>query len=117
MEAAPEAEVLLLTANVAEEEQVKKYVDDTMAHFGRIGAFFNNAGIEGKQNLTEDFGIDEFQKVVSINLNGVFYGMKYVLAVMKKQGSGSVVNTASVGGIRGVGNQSAMRPASTALSA
>src|SRR5690625_6452507 len=49
---------------------------------------------------------DEFDKVVSINLTGVFYGMKYVLEVMKKQGYGSIVNTASVGGIRGVGNQS-----------
>src|SRR5699024_232383 len=45
-------------------------------------------------------------KVININLNGVFYGMKYALAVTKKQGYGSIVNTASVGGIRGVGNQS-----------
>ena len=45
-------------------------------------------------------------KKFSVNLNGVFYGMKYVLKVMKEQGSGSIVNTASVGGIRGVGNQS-----------
>jgi NAD(P)-dependent dehydrogenase (short-subunit alcohol dehydrogenase family) len=44
--------------------------------------------------------------VVSINLNGVFYGLKHVLKVMKEQGSGAIVNTASVGGIRGVGNQS-----------
>ena len=50
--------------------------------------------------------MDEFQKVVSINLNGVFYGMKFVLKVMKEQGFGTIVNTASVGGIRGVGNQS-----------
>jgi NAD(P)-dependent dehydrogenase (short-subunit alcohol dehydrogenase family) len=42
---------------------------------GRIDGFFNNAGIEGKQNLTEDFGSDEFQKVISVNLNGVFYGL------------------------------------------
>lgn len=74
--------------------------------FGKIDGFFNNAGIEGKQNLTEDFGIEEFQRVVDINLNGVFYGMKHVLKVMKEQGHGSIVNTASVGGIRGVGNQS-----------
>lgn len=106
LEVAPEAEVLLLTANVADEVAVKNYVDETVKTYGRIDGFFNNAGIEGKQNLTEDFGIDEFQKVISINLNGVFYGMKYVLAVMKEQGSGSIVNTASVGGIRGVGNQS-----------
>ena len=106
LEVAPEAEVLLITANVADEEAVKNYVNETVEKFGKIDGFFNNAGIEGKQNLTEDYGIDEFQKVVSINLNGVFYGMKYVLEVMKKQGSGSIVNTASVGGIRGVGNQS-----------
>ncbi|WP_088036461.1 glucose 1-dehydrogenase [Evansella clarkii] len=106
LEAVPEAQVELVEANVAKEEDVKNYVQYTKEKFGRIDGFFNNAGIEGKQNLTEDFGSDEFKKVVDINLNGVFYGMKYVLEVMKEQGSGSIVNTASVGGIRGVGNQS-----------
>jgi NAD(P)-dependent dehydrogenase (short-subunit alcohol dehydrogenase family) len=106
LEVAPNAEVLLVTANVANEEEVKKYVNQTVEKYGRIDGFFNNAGIEGKQNLTEDFGSDEFQRVIGVNLNGVFYGLKYVLKVMKEQGSGSVVNTASVGGIRGVGNQS-----------
>lgn len=106
LEVVPNAEVLLITANVANPDEVQKYVNETVEKFGKIDGFFNNAGIEGKQNLTEDFGIDEFEKVVSINLNGVFYGLKYVLEVMKKQGYGSVVNTASVGGTRGVGNQS-----------
>ncbi|TVT28990.1 glucose 1-dehydrogenase [Salinicoccus cyprini] len=101
-----DAEVLMITADVSDEAAVKTYVDQTVSDFGRIDGFFNNAGIEGKQNLTENYGSDEFGKVVGINLNGVFYGMKYVLEVMKKQGSGSIVNTASVGGIRGVGNQS-----------
>jgi NAD(P)-dependent dehydrogenase (short-subunit alcohol dehydrogenase family) len=105
-EAVPDAEVLLVTADVSDEAAVKRYVDRTVDAYGRIDGFFNNAGIEGRQNLTEDYGSDEFLKVVSINLNGVFYGMKYVLAVLKEQGSGAIVNTASVGGIRGVGNQS-----------
>ncbi|WP_175638171.1 SDR family oxidoreductase [Metabacillus schmidteae] len=105
-EVAPNAEVLLITADVSDEKAVESYVNETKEKFGKIDSFFNNAGIEGKQNLTEDYGIDEFQKVVAINLNGVFYGMKYVLKVMKEQGFGSIVNTASVGGIRGVGNQS-----------
>ncbi|MGI2329125.1 SDR family oxidoreductase [Planococcus sp. YIM B11945] len=104
--AAPEAVVELVTANVTSEEEVKNYVQFTLDTFGKIDGFFNNAGIEGKQNLTEDFGSEEFEKVVSVNLNGVFYGMKHVLKVMKEQGYGSIVNTASVGGIRGVGNQS-----------
>ena len=56
--------------------------------------------------MTENYGSDEFEKVISVNLNGVFYGMKHVLKVMKEQGHGSIVNTASVGGIRGIGNQS-----------
>lgn len=106
LEVAPTAEVILITANVADEQAVQHYVNKTVESFGKVDSFFNNAGIEGKQNLTEDFGIDEFIKVLGVNLNGVFYGLKYVLKVMKEQGYGSIVNTASVGGIRGVGNQS-----------
>lgn len=106
LEAVPNAELLLITADVSKEADVNDYVNKTVQKFGKIDGFFNNAGIEGKQNLTEDYGSDEFDKVVSINLTGVFYGMKYVLEIMKKQGFGSIVNTASVGGIRGVGNQS-----------
>ena len=106
LEVAPNTEVLLITANVAKEEEVQNYVNQTVEKFGKIDGFFNNAGIEGKQNLTEDFGVDEFEKVINVNLNGVFYGLKYVLKVMSEQGYGSIVNTASVGGIRGVGNQS-----------
>ncbi|WP_341201197.1 SDR family oxidoreductase [Planomicrobium okeanokoites] len=104
--AASDAQIETVEANVTNEEDVKNYVDFTIRKFGKIDGFFNNAGIEGKQNLTEEYGSDEFEKVINVNLNGVFYGMKYVLKVMKEQGYGSIVNTASVGGIRGVGNQS-----------
>lgn len=106
LQSTPQAELLLVEANVTDEKEVKKYVDTTVEKFGTIDGFFNNAGIEGKQNLTEDFGVDEFDKVVAVNLNGVFYGLKHVLKVMKEKQKGSIVNTASVGGIRGVGNQS-----------
>ena len=101
-----EVQTELVTADVTKEEDVKKYVDTAVSTFGKIDGFFNNAGIEGKQNLTEDFGLDEFSKVIAVNLNGVFLGMQYVLKQMHEQGHGSIVNTASVGGIRGVGNQS-----------
>jgi len=106
LDAVPGAEVLTAVADVSSAADVDAYVTATLERFGRIDAFFNNAGIEGRQNLTEDFGADEFDKVVSINLRGVFLGLEKVLAVMREQGSGRVVNTASVGGIRGVGNQS-----------
>ncbi|WP_285042308.1 glucose 1-dehydrogenase [Plantibacter sp. LMC-P-059a] len=105
-ESTPDAEVITTIADVSTEEDVDRYVTETTARFGRIDGFFNNAGIEGKQNLTEDFTAAEFDKVVSINLRGVFLGLEKVLKVMREQGSGMVVNTASVGGIRGIGNQS-----------
>jgi len=105
-DAYPQAEAIFIAADVSDEQAVRDFVRKTVDQYGRIDGFYNNAGIEGKQNPTEDYGIEEFRKVIDVNLNGVFYGMKYVLQVMTKQGSGSIVNTASVGGIRGVGNQS-----------
>ena len=104
--ASPETKTITVTADVSDEAQVAAYVAATVEAFGRIDGFFNNAGIEGKQNPTEQYGSDEFARVLSINLNGVFFGLKHVLAVMKTQNSGHIVNTASVGGIRGIGNQS-----------
>ncbi|GAB2815317.1 SDR family oxidoreductase [Actinocorallia aurea] len=106
MAAAEGTDIVQIVADVAKEGDVARYVGETVKTFGRIDAFFNNAGIEGKQNPTEDYGEAEFDRVVAINLRGVFLGLKHVLKQMRAQGHGSVVNTASVGGLRGVGNQS-----------
>lgn len=103
---APQTEMLLISADVSDDTAVQGFVNETVSRFAAIDGFFNNAGVEGKQNPTAEYGIEEFQRVVNINLNGVFYGLKHVLEVMKRQGSGAIVNMASVGGIRGVGNQS-----------
>lgn len=99
-------EILKVTADVTDESQVEAYVQATLDTWGKIDGFFNNSGIEGKQNMTEDYGSDEFAKVLAVNLNGVFYGMKHVLKVMSQQGYGFICNSASVGGITGVGHQS-----------
>ncbi|MDQ0207594.1 glucose 1-dehydrogenase [Alkalicoccobacillus murimartini] len=107
LEVTPQADVLLVTADVSDEEAVKNYVDGTVKTFGRIDAFYNNAGIEGKQAPLAEYDSKVFNKVTDININGVFYGMKYVLPIMKEQGSGSVLNVASVGGIRAIINQAA----------
>lgn len=96
VESAGAGGVELVTANVTKSEDVQKYVDTAVSTFGSIDGFFDNAGIEGKQNLTEEFGDDEFAKVLAVNLTGVFAGMAAVLKQMRKQGSGSIVNTASV---------------------
>lgn len=105
-EVAPQARLLIEVADVSQEGDVQRYVESTVETFGRIDGFFNNAGIEGRQNLTENFTAAEFDRVIAINLRGVFLGLEKVLAVMRRQGYGYIVNTASVGGIRGVGNQS-----------
>ena len=101
----PETKVITIVADVSKEEAVKKYVDETVKSFGRIDGFYNNAGIEGKQALMIDYDIEVFKKVIEINLMGVFYGMRYIIPVMKQQQYGRIVNVASVGGIRGVLNQ------------
>jgi NAD(P)-dependent dehydrogenase (short-subunit alcohol dehydrogenase family) len=103
----PDAKILSVAADVSSEEAVKKYVEDTVKTFGRIDGFYNNAGIEGRQASMTEYDLNVFKKVIDINLMGVYYGMRYVIPVMQKQQYGRIVNAASVGGIRGVLNQSA----------
>ena len=88
-------------ADVTQAPSVKNYVEKTLAAYGRIDAFFNNAGIEGKVVPTQDYDEETFDRVIAVNLKGVFLGMRYVLPVMLKQGSGAIVNTASVAGLFG----------------
>ncbi|REC54110.1 oxidoreductase [Chryseobacterium piscium] len=103
----PESKFLTVTADVSVEENVKNYVDATVREFGKIDGLYNNAGIEGKQAPLIEYDIEVFKKVIDINLLGVYYGMKYVIPELQKNGGGRIVNVASVGGIRGVMNQTA----------
>lgn len=103
----PESTFLTVTANVSIEENVKNYVDQTVKEFGKVDGLYNNAGIEGKQASLVEYDIDVFKKVIDINLLGVYYGMKYIIPELQKNGGGRIVNVASVGGIRGVLNQTA----------
>lgn len=104
-QAFPDVTILTMVADVSKEEAVRKYVDETVKHLGRIDGFYNNAGIEGKQASITEYDINIFKKVIDINLMGVYYGLRYVIPVMQKQQYGRIVNVASVGGIRGVLNQ------------
>ncbi|MRG88106.1 SDR family NAD(P)-dependent oxidoreductase [Salinibacillus xinjiangensis] len=98
---------LLLTANVSNEEEVKGFVQKTKDHYGRIDIFLNNAGINGEFHNITDQTEENFQNVFGVNVMGVFFGLKYVLQVMKEQKSGAVVNTASNGGLLGAPGMSA----------
>lgn len=101
----PAVKIVTVVADVSKEDDVKKYVDETVKAFGRIDGLYNNAGIEGRQASVTEYDVNIFKKVIDINLMGVYYGMRYVLPVMKAQNYGRIVNVASVGGIRGVMNQ------------
>jgi NAD(P)-dependent dehydrogenase (short-subunit alcohol dehydrogenase family) len=88
-------------ADVTQSASVRDYVAKTLATYGRIDAFFNNAGIEGKVTPTQDYDEDTFDQVIAVNLKGVFLGLRHVLPVMLQQRSGAIVNTASVAGLFG----------------
>lgn len=101
----PGTRVLTVVADVSKEEAVKQYVAETVQAFGKIDGLYNNAGIEGRQALMTEYDVDVFKKVIDINLMGVYYAMRQVIPVMQQKGYGRIVNVASVGGIRGVLNQ------------
>ncbi len=112
----PNVKLLTIVADVSNEEAVKNYVEENLKTFGRIDGLYNNAGIEGRQAGMTDYDLEVFKKVIDINLMGVYYAMRHVIPVMKKQQYGRIVNVSSVGGIRGVLNQTAYVAAKHAVS-
>lgn len=96
------SDAIFIQADVSKIEDVKNYVAKTMEHFGKIDMFFNNAGISGSGVRTLDCSEEEFDSIIDVNLKGAFYGLKYVVNEMLKTGGGSIVNTASLGGVVGM---------------
>lgn len=94
-----------IAADVTKADEVKRYVDFTVEKFGKIDVFFNNAGIEGVVQPTDQYPEDVFDQVIAVNVKGVWLGMKYVIPQMND--GGSVINTSSVAGLEGAPNVSA----------
>lgn len=90
-----------VVADVSREADVDAYVAAAMSEHGRIDAFFNNAGVEGRMAPMTELSPADFDQVWAVNARGVFLGLRAVLAVMKRQSGGAIVNTASMAGIRG----------------
>jgi NAD(P)-dependent dehydrogenase (short-subunit alcohol dehydrogenase family) len=96
-----------IAADVSDEADVERYVAAAMERHGRIDAFFNNAGIEGVISGVEDYPTETFRQVLDVNVTGMYLGLKHVVPVMRAQGSGAILNTASQAGVRGVPGLSA----------
>lgn len=97
-----------VAADVSDERAVASYVRHSVERHGGVDLFFNNAGIGGRRSSMSEQDVSEFDRVMAVNVRGVFLGLRDVLKQMKMQGrGGSIVNTASMGGIRGSANLSA----------
>lgn len=94
--------VLAVGCDVADERQVEAMVDTVVAKFGRLDAAYNNAGIQAPHVETADAEGEDFDRVIAVNLRGVWNCMKYELRQMRKQGNGAIVNCSSLGGLVGL---------------
>ncbi len=99
--------VSTFVADVTQPEQVQAYVNAAVERYGGIDVFLNNAGIEGVVLPVTEYPIDVFDKVMAVNVRGVFLGLKYVIPVMAAKMQGSIVITSSVAGVNGAGAVSA----------
>ncbi|URN95839.1 MAG: glucose 1-dehydrogenase [Candidatus Pristimantibacillus lignocellulolyticus] len=93
-------EAIFVQADVSKSEDVQRYVQEAVDTYGRIDIFFNNAGVVQKFAKLADIEENDFDRIMNVNVKGVFLGMKYVLKVMEKQESGSIINTSSTAGVK-----------------
>ena len=94
-------------ADVSKESDVIQLIDGTLRSYGRLDVAFNNAGISGAQGPITSLTEVQWAQVIAVNLTGVFLCMKHELAQMEKQGSGSIINNASILGTVGFAGASA----------
>ncbi len=94
-------QVSYCVADVTQPKQVQAYVDTAVNRYGGIDCFMNNAGVFGVIKPISDYPIEVFDKVIDVNLKGVWLGLKYVMPAMQQRGGGSIVITSSIAGVSG----------------
>lgn len=99
-------EAFFIKSDTSKPEDCKALVEKTIKKFGQLHFAINNAGIGGEQAVTGEYPVDNFKKVIDINLNGVFYGMHFQLPEIVKNG-GAIVNMASILGSVGTPHSAA----------
>jgi len=87
---------IFVKADTANHEDSKKTVDAAVEKFGKLDIAVNNAGVGGPQSKIGETDIEAWNSVIAINLNGVFYGMRYQIPAMQKNKGGSIINMASI---------------------
>jgi len=92
---------LAIRCDVSDDAQVEAMVHQTVTTFGQLDAAYNNAGVQNALAETADSTRDDYDRVMAINLRGVWSCMKFELQQMRKQGSGAIVNCSSLGGLVG----------------
>ncbi len=92
---------LAIRCDVTDDAQVEAMVKETVATFGQLDAAYNNAGVQNVLAETADTTREDYDRVMGINLRGVWSSMKFELQQMRKQGSGAIVNCSSLGGLVG----------------
>jgi len=99
--------VSYICADVTRPEQVEMYVGTAVSRYGGVDILVNNAGIEGEVKPIPEYSIEMFDKVIAVNVRGVWLGLKYVIPQMRRRGGGSIIITSSVAGIKGTAGISA----------
>jgi NAD(P)-dependent dehydrogenase (short-subunit alcohol dehydrogenase family) len=92
---------IFVQTDVSQDDDVKAMVQRCVEEFGGVDLAFNNAGIEGVQGAAADFAKQDWDRVISINLTGVWLCMKYEIPEMLRRGGGAIVNCSSVAGLVG----------------
>ncbi|PZX60857.1 NAD(P)-dependent dehydrogenase (short-subunit alcohol dehydrogenase family) [Hydrotalea sandarakina] len=98
---------LFIKADVGNASEMEALIIETVKNFGALHIAVNNAGIGGESNAVADMSIEGWLKVININLNSIFFGMKYQIQAMLNTGGGSIVNISSILGSVGFANAAA----------
>ena len=102
--------VSYVVADTTQPDQVQRFVNEAVQRHGGVDILIANAGIEGEINSIIETPVEMFDKVMSVNVRGVWLGLKYVMPLMRERGGGSIVITSSTAGVRG---SAGMSPYST----
>ena len=91
-------EATFVETDVSDPSDAEAMVDAAVDEYGGLDVLYNNAAIEGPVSRLHEYDDDAFERVLDVNLKGVWYGMKYGIAAMLEDGGGSIVSTSSIGG-------------------